>query len=73
MYLVPVQDSSQIMAIGYEPETSKLRIQFKSKKNPIYEYDDVPIDIHKKLVAANSKGRFFHEKIKGVFTFRKLS
>lgn len=59
--------SSQINAIGYDPITSRLRIQFKSKAGPgpVYEYPDVTPEQHQALISAPSIGKYFGEHIKG--------
>lgn len=81
--LVPVK-SSQIHAIGYEPETRELHVQFHrhgyddaggKTKTPghTYAYSDVPPEAHTALMEAESKGKHFGEHIKGkLFKYRKL-
>lgn len=63
--LTPVE-SSQIHAIGYDEAQRKLAVQFKGKTGPgsLYHYDNVPPELHQEFMAADSKGRFFKEKIK---------
>ncbi len=61
MMMIPVS-SSQISAIGYDPDTKKLRIQFadRTKRNDVvvpgqlYEYDSVPPEAHAALMAADA-------------------
>lgn len=60
-------DSAQIMAIGHDPESSTLRIQFKKwdgSPGSTYEYANAPTDKHAAFMAADSKGKFFGEHIK---------
>ena len=56
MEMVPV-DSSNIEAIGYDPDSATLIIQFK-KAGSIYEYYDVPQYEYDGLMAADSKGSY---------------
>jgi len=58
---VPVQ-STNLASVGYEPATSTLEVEFV--KGSIYQYFGVPSDVHEGLMAAGSKGSFFHHNIK---------
>lgn len=58
---VPV-DSSDIVSVGYNPETKNLFVEFKGGR--VYKYSGVPAEIHDKLMKANSHGRFFNRKVK---------
>ena len=81
MEMVPVT-SSQLAAVGYDRETRTLRIRFADYRHKgndrlipgaLYEYDDVPEDIHAGLMAAHSAGAYFGEHVrKGGFTFRRI-
>lgn len=61
MHLTPVS-SSQIEAIGYDPQHNKLRVKFHS--GGTYEYSNVPEDLHHKIMSAKSQGSEFHRLIK---------
>lgn len=61
--------SSNLVSVGYEPDTSTLEIEFH---NGLYEYYNVPQSIYNGLMGAPSKGSYFHQKIKDVFNFKKL-
>lgn len=67
--LVPVT-SSNINTIGHDPIKNELLVQFKS--GAIYVYAGVSAAIHEALMAAESKGIFMNQQIKGVFAFSKL-
>lgn len=54
--------SSQISSIGYHPEDDKLAVEFKG--GSVYRYDNVGAEMHKDLMAAESKGSFFIQFIK---------
>lgn len=59
-------ESSQIHAIGYDEAQRTLAIQFKNKNGvgSLYHYENVPPEMHQEFMAADSKGRFFQQKIK---------
>lgn len=64
--LTPIQ-SSQIAAIGYDPEASALSVLFKNRDGSagsLYQYDSVSADVHAALVGAESVGSFFIHNIK---------
>ena len=63
-------ESSQIVSIGYVPGLETLEIEFKGGK--VYRYFEVPGAAHADLVAAESKGKFFGQYIRGKFTFEKV-
>lgn len=69
MDMKPVE-SSQIHAVGYDADTKTLRIHFKS--GGVYDYSDVPPTLHQELLAAKSVGSFFHHKVRGFYTHKKL-
>lgn len=77
MEMKPVK-SSQIHAVGYDPATKQMRIQFLSGKDrapgPVYEYDGITSAQHADLVAAESVGKHFGTYIRGnaAIKFRKL-
>lgn len=69
MLHVAVQ-SSDLASVGYDPTTRTLEILFRS--GGLYEYYSVPEAVHAALLAAPSKGRFFHARIKGVYAYRRV-
>ena len=64
MAMVPVK-SSNIAAIGYEPATELLTVQFHGGQT--WEYRGVPADVHSALMAAKSVGGFFNANVKMAF------
>lgn len=67
-------DSSQIVSIGYSSELRKLEIEFKT--GSVYVYDNITPEIHSKLMAADSIGKFFGQNIKpfpDAFPFTKIA
>lgn len=60
-------ESSQIEAVGYEPDSKTLGVKFLAKgKWPAseYHYANVPPQIHRAMMAAASVGSFFTAEIK---------
>lgn len=55
-------DSSQIVALGHDPETNRLAVQFKS--GGIYYYGGVDASLYGALRHAKSVGQFFHQHIR---------
>jgi hypothetical protein len=68
--MVPVKDSSAIAAHGYDTESRKLRLTFKS--GTTHEYDDVPAEKYAAMTGSGSLGSFFHRRIKDVHASRKV-
>ncbi len=62
-------NSSSIAAIGHDPQTSTLHIQFKN--GGAYSYAGVPADLHAQLISAPSIGSHFHQNVRGKFTATK--
>jgi hypothetical protein len=54
-------NSSNIQAIGYDPDSATLTIAFKDASK--YEYYDVPQHEFDTFLAADSKGRYGHQNI----------
>ena len=63
--------SSNIEAIGYYPQESKLIVQFKSNGH-VYAYDNVTKPTYKDLLTAESVGRFLAMFIKPNHTFTRI-
>jgi hypothetical protein len=73
--LNPVQ-SSNIFAIGHDPNSAVLTVQFKTKNGDpgaLYEYEAVPAEVFNAFMEAESPGRFFASEVKGKFTSRKVA
>ena len=68
MTRTPVK-SSNVVSVGHCPDSKRLHIEFA---NGVYEFDGVSADQHRELMAAESKGKHFHQFIKGKFASRKL-
>jgi hypothetical protein len=67
---VPVV-STNIQTVLYHPDYRLLQLRFHN--GSVYWYFEVPPDIHKALMAAESKGRFGHAHIYSVFSQKSIS
>lgn len=63
-------DSSNIEAIGYDSSQQQLHVQFKSGQT--YVYYNVEESVFEEFKQAESKGKFLHAHIKGVYEYQKL-
>lgn len=63
-------ESSMLRAVGYDPEKRTLEVEFTSGQ--IYEYYDVPPEIHAGLLRAESLGQYFHAHILDAYAYRRL-
>ena len=62
--------SSNIRAIGYDPETQTLEVEFHS--GSVYQYYGVPDHIHEQIMQASSKGRFLNTYIKNSYPYSRV-
>jgi len=63
-------DSTAIREIDYDADRSKLLVRFESGER--YVYVGVPGEVHRSFVEADSKGRFFQQRIRGYYPFNRL-
>lgn len=69
MEMTPV-DSSNILAIGYDPDSATLTIAFKDGSE--YEYYDVPQHEFDNFLAADSKGKYGNQNIYKKYSQQKI-
>jgi hypothetical protein len=62
--------SSQIKSVGHDAVENKLEIEFHT--GHVYLYHEVTADEHKELMAAESIGKHFGAKIRGVKKYEKV-
>jgi len=62
--------SSMIKEVAHSADTGTLYVRIKN--DTLYSYSDVPVFMFKELLEAESKGKFFTEHIKKVFSFKRL-
>lgn len=68
--------STNIASVGYDPDTQLLGVNFKDPKNPGGRYlihENVPPEVHQQLMAADSKGTFYRQNIKGNPNYRYIN
>ena len=58
---VPVS-SSALRSVGYDEDRGILEIEFDN--GAVYRYYDVPPEVHRGLMSADSHGRYFHRHIR---------
>ncbi|MCR2763746.1 KTSC domain-containing protein [Microbacterium sp. zg.B48] len=63
-------DSSALASVGYDPQTAELEIEFVS--GDVYRYFAVPARVHRDLLAAASKGRFFRDRIRDRYPAQRV-
>jgi len=64
-------ESSDLSSVGYDLNIKTLEIEFNS--GGVYQYFDVPENVHSELMSAPSKGKYFHKFIKNVYRYQKVS
>lgn len=69
MLRIPVK-SSDIKSAGYDAAKGILEIEFHS--GSVYQYLDVESAVWIGLVFAESKGKYFHNHIKGKFEYARV-
>lgn len=62
--------SSSIASAGYSPETSTLEVEYRN--GSVYQYFAVPKSVFESLLAAESKGTFVSERIRGHYPYRRV-
>jgi hypothetical protein len=62
--------SSNVASIGYSRHLRALEIEFT--RGAIYRFLEVPPDVYRGLIAADSKGHFIAEKIRGKYRFVRV-
>lgn len=62
--------SSALASIGYDPEARVLEVEFRSGK--VYQYLEVPPELHAWLMRVENKGGLLNRKIEGSYEFRRI-
>lgn len=71
--MIPV-NSHQFDAFGYDAEKRVLAVQFPARGDrpgDVYHYFDFPADVWAEFQAAESKGKFFGARVKGIYRYEK--
>jgi hypothetical protein len=66
---VPVS-STNIATVGYDETIATLEIEFHS--GGVYQYYNVPANVHLELMTASSTGGYFARNIKNVYACTKV-
>lgn len=61
-------ESSTMVSVGYEMKGRILEIEFTS--GAVYPYLGVPVAVHKELMRAESKGRYFNSEIRDSYDYQ---
>jgi KTSC domain len=64
-----VVESTTLAAIAYDEGREILELEFRGQE--VYRYFGVPGSVHKALLCAASKGRYFNEAIRGQFPYAR--
>ena len=67
--------SSNILSVGYDPSTRTMEVEFGDDPRfagRIYHYFDVPPEVHRGLMTAESHGKFLHEHVMWKFSYKYL-
>jgi len=67
--MIPVE-SSNLEAIGHDPDSNTLHVQFRN--GSLYAYHGVPVDVFEDMMIADSKGGFLSREIKGVYEYERV-
>ena len=62
--------SSAIRSVGYDEGQEILEIEFIN--GAVYRYFDVPADVYRGLMAAESHGRYFHQHVGAGYRYQKM-
>ena len=66
-----VVTSEIIDSVGYDAETLTLEVQFRN--GWLYRYDDVPAEIYRALMSADSHGRYLKRNIVDQFVTTRIT
>ncbi len=62
--------STNIVSIGYDPNAETLEVEFIN--GSVYQYYNVPADLHGQLMMAGSKGQFLNAYIKNGYPYSRV-
>jgi hypothetical protein len=68
-------ESSNIIAIGYDPETMILEVEFGKEgpedlTNRIYQYENIPAELYEEFIEDASPGGFLGSNIRKQFPYK---
>ena len=62
--------SSNLVSVGYDAESKALQIEFDG--GAVYDYEDVPAEVHEELMSASSHGKYFDRRIKHSYAYSRV-
>lgn len=62
--------SSNIASVGYDEPSQTLEVEFLN--GSIYQYYNVPPNMHQELMQAGSKGKFLNTYIKNAYPYSRV-
>ena len=63
-------ESSAIARVAYDPPHASLYLEFRD--GAICQYSNVPLDVYRDLISAQSKGTYFNRQIRPHYRFRRV-
>ena len=63
-------ESTTLATVGYDETRKLLQLEFCSRS--VYVYFGVPATVHRALLDAPSKGRYFNGTIRGRYPYRQI-
>jgi KTSC domain len=63
-------DSSAIEAVQYDAARQRLDIELTNRR--VYRYFDVPLEVYRAFMAADSKGRYYNDEIRDEYEYVQL-
>ena len=63
--------SSNLRAVGYDPELEILEVEFL--ETGVYQYSGVPSHVYERLLMVMSKGRYFNDHIRDHFRSERMA
>jgi len=67
--LLPVTSSNIEWTVGYDADSQRLGVKFKSSKKA-YAYTGVPAEVYEAMIAADSIGKFIGANLVGKFNHK---
>jgi len=64
-------ESNLIRSVGYDLASSILEVEFV-QGNRVYQYYDVPLSVYAELIDAESKGNYFNEYIRDMYSYSQV-
>jgi len=68
---VTAVESTTLVTVSYDDDRELLQLEFCSRA--VYQYFGVPAVVHRSLLDASSKGRYFNQAIRRRFPYRLIS